>query len=141
MKTTVSAVLPQAIAIVGAGLVGSAVALALAEDGHMLTMFDPDPPGAGTSSGNAGGIVTGAVVPTSTPEVLRTLPSYVFDRNAQTVLRLRHAMPSRRCHGFGGSSAPVARPRWRELRRRCNRWWQVACWRIVGWRAYRVLTT
>ncbi len=46
---------PQDIAIVGAGLVGSACALALAEDGHRVTLFDPDPPGAGTSSGNAGG--------------------------------------------------------------------------------------
>ncbi len=82
---------PQDIAIVGAGLVGSACALALAEDGHRVTLFDPDPPGAGTSSGNAGGIVTGAVVPTATPQVLRALPSYVLDRNAPAVLRLRHA--------------------------------------------------
>ena len=51
---------PQEIAVIGAGLVGSACALALAADGHRVTILDPDPPGAGTSSGNAGGIVTGA---------------------------------------------------------------------------------
>lgn len=85
---------PQDIAVIGAGLVGSACALALAADGHRVTLFDPDPPGAGTSSGNAGGIVTGAVVPTATPQVLRALPSYVLDRNGPAVLRLRHALPA-----------------------------------------------
>ncbi|WP_134725375.1 NAD(P)/FAD-dependent oxidoreductase [Paracoccus luteus] len=82
---------PQDIAVIGAGLVGSACALALAADGHRVTIYDPDPPGAGTSSGNAGGIVTGAVVPTATPQVLRALPAYVLDRNGPAVLRLRHA--------------------------------------------------
>lgn len=79
------------VAIIGAGIVGTATALALAVDGHQVTVFDPDAPGAGTSSGNAGGIVTGAVTPTATPDVLRSLPGYVFDRNSQAVLRWRHA--------------------------------------------------
>jgi D-amino-acid dehydrogenase len=79
------------VAIVGAGIVGCATALAVASDGHRVTIFDPDDPGAGTSSGNAGGIVTGAVTPTATPAVLRTLPSYLLDRNSPAVLRLRHA--------------------------------------------------
>lgn len=81
----------QQIAVIGAGLVGSACALVLAAEGHRVTILDPDPPGAGTSSGNAGGIVTGAVVPTATPQVLRALPGYVLDRNGPAVLRLRHA--------------------------------------------------
>lgn len=83
---------PMSIAIVGAGIVGCAVALALAVDGHKVTVFDPDAPGAGTSSGNAGGIVTGSVTPTSTPDVLRALPSYIFDRSSPAVLRPRHAL-------------------------------------------------
>ncbi|NCM97130.1 MAG: FAD-dependent oxidoreductase, partial [Rhodobacterales bacterium] len=78
------------IAIVGAGIVGCATALALAAEGHRVTVFDPDSPGAGTSSGNAGGIVTGAVTPTATPEVLRALPSYLLDRGGPAVLRLHH---------------------------------------------------
>ncbi len=88
------AVSPRTIAIIGAGLAGSACALALAEDGHRVTLFDPDPPGAGTSSGNAGGIVTGAVVPTAMPELLRALPSIMVDRNAPAVLRMRHIVPA-----------------------------------------------
>lgn len=79
------------VAIIGAGIVGSATALALAVDGHQVTVFDPDAPGAGTSSGNAGAIVTGSVTPTATPDVLRSLPGYVLDRNSQAVLRWRHA--------------------------------------------------
>ncbi|MDP4033159.1 MAG: FAD-binding oxidoreductase [Pseudorhodobacter sp.] len=82
------------IAIVGAGIVGCATALALASEGHRVTVFDPDSPGAGTSSGNAGGIVTGAVTPTATPDVLRALPSYLLDRNGPAVLRLHHALPA-----------------------------------------------
>ena len=63
------------VAIIGGGIVGCATALALALEGRQVTMFDPDAPGAGTSSGNAGGIVTSSVTPTATPDVLRALPS------------------------------------------------------------------
>lgn len=82
----------QSIAIVGAGIVGCAAALALVLEGHQVTLFDPDAPGAGTSSGNAGGIVTGSVTPTATPDVLRALPSILFDRSSPAVLRLRHSL-------------------------------------------------
>lgn len=83
---------PLSVAIVGAGIVGCTIALALAIDGHQVTVFDPDAPGAGTSSGNAGGIVTGSVTPTSTPALLRALPSYIFDQSSPAVLRLRHSL-------------------------------------------------
>jgi glycine/D-amino acid oxidase-like deaminating enzyme len=50
MQTRVNETAPLAIAIVGAGIVGCATAFALALDGHRVTVFDPDLPGAGTSS-------------------------------------------------------------------------------------------
>ena len=78
---------PFNVAIVGAGIVGAATVLALAEAGHAVTLFDRDAAGAGTSSGNAGGIVEGAVMPTATPDVLKTLPNYLFDANGAAVLR------------------------------------------------------
>jgi len=77
----------RSVAIVGAGVVGTATALALAAQGHLVTVFDHGDIGAGTSSGNAGGIVTGAVTPTATLGVLRSIPSYVFDPNGAAVLR------------------------------------------------------
>lgn len=83
---------PYAIAVVGAGIVGCATALALAQQGHLVTLFDRDAAGAGTSSGNAGGIVEGAVLPTATPDVIRSLPAYLFDRNGAAVLRARYLL-------------------------------------------------
>ncbi|MEP6966383.1 MAG: FAD-dependent oxidoreductase [Polaromonas sp.] len=78
---------PRSIAVVGAGIVGAATALALAVDGHAVTVIDRGEVGAGTSFGNAGGIVGGAVTPTATPGVIRSLPSYLLDRNGAAVLR------------------------------------------------------
>ena len=77
----------SSVAIIGAGIVGAATALALAEKGCRVTVFDRDEVGAGTSSGNAGGIVEGAVTPTATPGVIRALPGYLFDRDSAAVLR------------------------------------------------------
>lgn len=75
------------IAVIGAGIVGAATALTLAEKGYKVTVFDRDEVGAGTSSGNAGGIVEGAVTPTATPGVIRALPRYLLDRNGAAVLK------------------------------------------------------
>lgn len=68
------------IAVVGAGLVGAATALVLAEAGHAVTVIDPAP-GSGASFGNAGAIAIGAVVPNATPALVRQLPRMLFDRN------------------------------------------------------------
>lgn len=77
----------RSIAVIGAGVVGAATALALAAEGCLVTVIDHGEVGAGTSSGNAGGIVTGAVTPTATPGVLRSIPSYIFDPDGAAVLR------------------------------------------------------
>jgi D-amino-acid dehydrogenase len=80
----------RSIAIVGAGVVGAATALALAVRGHAVTVIDRGEVGAGTSSGNAGAIVTGAVTPSATPGVIRAIPSYLLDPNSAAVLRPGH---------------------------------------------------
>ena len=82
----------RTIAVVGAGIVGAATALALAAQGHSVAVIDRGAVAEGTSSGNAGGIVEGAVMPTATPEVVRTIPSYIFDRNGAAVLRPSYAL-------------------------------------------------
>ncbi|MEX2496432.1 MAG: FAD-dependent oxidoreductase [Woeseia sp.] len=57
------------IVVVGAGVVGAAVALALVRDGHRVLLFDREGPAAGASFGNAGAIVNGSCAPTAMPGV------------------------------------------------------------------------
>jgi D-amino-acid dehydrogenase len=78
--------MPQ-IAVIGAGVVGVACALHLQRDGHAVTLLDPRAPGTATSFGNAGGIVTGSVVPNSTPGLWRDIPRMLFDRDSAVRVR------------------------------------------------------
>jgi D-hydroxyproline dehydrogenase len=81
------------IAVIGAGVIGLAIAHRLAHAGHEVVVIDPAPPGSGASYGNAGTIADYAIQPVGTPDVLRNLPSLLFDRNSP--LSIRHAaLPS-----------------------------------------------
>lgn len=75
------------IAVIGAGVVGLAVALRLASEGREVVVIDPAEPGSGASYGNAGTIADYAVQPVGTPDVLRSLPSLLFDRNSPLTIR------------------------------------------------------
>lgn len=75
------------IAVIGAGIVGVSCALYLRRDGHDVTLVDPRAPGTATSFGNAGAIVTGAVVPNSTPALRRDIPRMLFDRDSSVRVR------------------------------------------------------
>ncbi|AMY67834.1 NAD(P)/FAD-dependent oxidoreductase [Frigidibacter mobilis] len=77
------------IAVIGAGVVGLAIALRLAQAGHEVVILDPAAPGSGASYGNAGTVADYAVQPVGTPAVLRALPSLLFNRNSP--LAIRHA--------------------------------------------------
>ena len=77
---------PESIAIIGAGLVGAATALVLAEAGHAVTVIDPAPD-TGASFGNAGAIAIGGVTPNATPGLVRQLPRMLFDRNGSGWVR------------------------------------------------------
>ena len=78
------------VAVIGAGIVGVSCALYLQQDGHDVTLLDPRAPGTATSFGNAGGIVTGAVVPNSTPGLWRDIPRMLFDRDSAVRVRWRY---------------------------------------------------
>ena len=75
------------IAVIGAGVIGLAVAEALLAEGHEVTLIDPVPPGMGASYGNAGTIADYAVMPVGTPDVLRNLPSLLFDKDSPLAIR------------------------------------------------------
>ncbi len=77
------------IAILGAGVIGLAIAEALVAEGREVVLVDPNPPGSGASYGNAGTIADYAVMPVGTPAVLRHLPSLLFNRNSP--LSIRHS--------------------------------------------------
>lgn len=74
------------VAIIGAGLVGAATALVLAEAGHAVTVIDPAP-ATGASFGNAGAIAIGGVTPNATPGLVRQLPGMLFDRDGSGWVR------------------------------------------------------
>lgn len=68
------------IAIIGAGIIGLTAALALADEGRTVTLFDPNAPGQGASMGNAGVIANYGVHPLAEPRLLLTGPSLLFQR-------------------------------------------------------------
>lgn len=81
------------IAVLGAGVVGLAVAEALLAQGHEVVLLDPGEPGMGASYGNAGTIADYAVMPVGTPDVLKNLPSLLFDKTSPLAIR-RAALPA-----------------------------------------------
>lgn len=81
------------IAIIGAGVIGLAIAERLVAEGREVVLVDPDEPGMGASYGNAGTIADYAVDPVGTPAVLRALPSLMFNRNSPLSIR-QAALPS-----------------------------------------------
>lgn len=81
---------PQRLAVIGAGIVGMSAALYLQRDGHEVTVLDPREPGTVTSFGSSGGIITSAVRPTSTPDVLRQVPAMLLDPRSAVRIRWRY---------------------------------------------------
>ncbi len=81
------------IAVIGAGVIGLAIAHRLRGTGREVVLIDPGEPGSGASYGNAGTVADYAVLPVGTPDVLRNLPSLLFDRNSPLSIR-RAALPS-----------------------------------------------
>ena len=70
------------IAVIGAGIVGCSCALWLQRKGLRVTLIDPDDPGSGTSSGNAGTIAEYGCIPVNSPDLLRRLPSLLFSSDS-----------------------------------------------------------
>ncbi len=81
------------IAVIGAGVIGLAIAHRLATSKREVVLIDRAEPGSGASYGNAGTIADYAVQPVGTPEVLRQLPRLLFDPNSPLTIR-KAALPT-----------------------------------------------
>ncbi len=78
------------IAVIGAGVVGLAIAVKLRREGYRVSLFDPDEPGSHTSSGNAALIMTAQISPLSSPGLWRKVPAMLADSNGPLVVRWQH---------------------------------------------------
>lgn len=67
------------VTVVGGGIIGLAVAVALQQRGASVWLVDADRLSAGASYGNAGHLATEQVFPIADPSVLRHLPSMLLD--------------------------------------------------------------
>jgi D-amino-acid dehydrogenase len=68
-----------AIAVVGAGIVGSTAAYILCKRGAHVTLIDRADPGRGCSYGNAGALSPGSVAPLAMPGILARAPRMLLD--------------------------------------------------------------
>ena len=79
------------IAVVGAGVVGLAVAYHLVKGGANVTLIDRDPGGDKASFGNGGGIAVTEVVPASVPGALWRAFGWMLDPLGPVAVRPPHA--------------------------------------------------
>jgi D-amino-acid dehydrogenase len=67
------------VAVVGAGVIGTACALALSRRGLKVLVLDSEIPGMGASYGNAGHMATEQVFPIADVSILKSLPKMLLD--------------------------------------------------------------
>ena len=67
------------IAVIGSGIVGAAVAHALLDEGHTVTLIDKDGSASAAARGNAGWIAHLDIQPLASPKVWRHLPGWALD--------------------------------------------------------------
>ena len=73
--------------VVGAGIVGVATALNLAQAGKTVTLLDRQPPGEGASFGNAGVLASSSIIPVTVPGLLAKVPKMLADPLGPVYLR------------------------------------------------------
>ncbi|MGR5131682.1 NAD(P)/FAD-dependent oxidoreductase [Vibrio alfacsensis] len=77
----------KTIAVVGAGVIGLAISLKLQQQGHKVTLYDPNGVGNGCSKGNAGHIATEQVFPLATPSLIPQLPKMLLSPDSPVSIR------------------------------------------------------
>lgn len=84
------------VAVIGAGIVGAAIAFRLSNEGQKVLVLDRSAPGLGCSFGNAGMIAISEFVPLSSRETLLKAPAMLLQKNGPLSidpLYLRHFLP------------------------------------------------
>jgi D-amino-acid dehydrogenase len=79
------------VLVIGAGIVGLAVAYHLWRDGADVTVIDRDPAGDKTSFGNAGGIAVPEVLPIAAPGIVWKVPRWLLDPLGPLAIRVPYA--------------------------------------------------
>ncbi len=80
------------VAIVGAGIVGACCALWSHRRGLKVLLIDENPPGSGTSSGNAGSIANYGCVPVNNPALFRQFPRLLFAADSPLTVDWHYAI-------------------------------------------------
>ena len=75
------------IVVLGGGVIGLSIALRMLNAGREVVLIDAEEPGTGTSFGNAGTIAEYAVLPVGSPEIIRQLPSLLFNKNSPIAIK------------------------------------------------------
>ena len=77
------------VAVIGAGIMGAACALALLRDGHRVSLIEPGEAGGeqAASYGNGAWLSPASVVPMSMPGLWRKVPGYLLDRSGPLTIR------------------------------------------------------
>jgi len=81
---------PGQTVVIGGGIVGVCCAKWLQRDGQRVTIIDPNGPGEGCSSGNAGQFVTGYCVPLGLPGIVRQVPRMLLDPLGPLTIRWQY---------------------------------------------------
>ncbi len=86
------------VAVIGAGIVGTACAIEILRTGRSVTLLDPHAPGGpeATSYGNAGWLSSHSILPPSGPGMWKQLPGYLLDPQGPLTVRwgyLPRALP------------------------------------------------
>jgi glycine/D-amino acid oxidase-like deaminating enzyme len=126
------------VAIVGAGIIGLATAFRLAADGREVVVIDPNEPGSGASYGNAGAVAPYGCAPIGNPDILRNLPSLLFNPESPLAIRpaalpallpwlsrfVWQSMPARARRNGHALAALLkeAMPAWRDLAMQAGAW-------------------
>lgn len=80
------------VAVIGAGIVGVCCASWVQRTGKSVVVLDRNPPGTGTSYGNAGTIAPFGIAPLNHPNLIKSLPQLLFSKSSALTVDWGYAL-------------------------------------------------